>query len=150
MDLKRVQPQNIDSLVESFGWKGDKFLEKSVLNRLRSNWVDIIGPIYCNQACPTKFSNSTLWITVTHPAYKMELGFIQENIIQQVNKLFSRKVAHKIKFSVGQVATQHIVAEKKQGSLEGKENLLAIIDSEKDPEAKSRLIELIKKFNNTE
>ncbi len=146
MKLKRVQPQNIDSLLEKLNCTNDKLIETTVLNRLRSNWIDIIGPVYCNQTYPDKYYNFTLWITATHPAYKMELNFIKTNIIYQINKLFNRKIVHKINCSIGEVSGNYFVGKKEKGTLEGKENLLSIVDMETDKETKDRLVELIKRF----
>ena len=146
MKLKRVQPQNIDSLLENLNCNSDKLIETAVLNRLRSNWVDIIGPVYCNQTYPNKYYNSTLWIRVTHPAYKMELSFMEKGLIFQINKLFNRKLVHKINCSIGEVSGNYSVKKEDQGTFEGKENLLSIVDLETDKETKERLIKLVKKF----
>ena len=128
--------------------KSDKesLMHTVILNQVVQNWKEIIGPVYVNQAQPIRVDREILFLRVSHSAYKMEIGFIKDSILRSANKIFQRPLLKKIEIQVGNLQYKPSPREVLNETLEGKSELVEVIQREEDEFIRNKLLNFVKKL----
>ena len=64
-EIHKVNLTDLESLVHQIGYDKESLLNSVILNQVKENWKDIIGPVYVNQAQPIKVERR-FYIYVSH------------------------------------------------------------------------------------
>ena len=146
MGLEKIKIIDLEKIVHLFSYPQEDVHSKVLLNILNENWKKIAGEIYENHTEPVKIIGSTIFINVSHPAYKMEISFIKDRLISEANKAIGKPLFREIAVNVGKVRHQKIQKKDKTGNLEGKDELVQLIQKEEDEETRKKLLKLIGMF----
>ncbi|MEM7183423.1 MAG: DUF721 domain-containing protein [Spirochaetota bacterium] len=135
----------LQKLLESNGLQTEQILENLFLHKIREHWKELVGPIYHTNSFPNKLSHGKLWIAVTHSAYQMELSMHEWQILGDIQSLLQTKSIKRFQYIVKPFYRSIEPAKPVfEGSLQGKEGLVAMIHSEKDNNVKNKLLDLIR------
>ena len=145
-DIHKVNITDLESLVHQIGYNKESLLNTIILNQVTQNWKEIIGPVYVNQVQPFKVDRDVLIVRVAHSAYKMEIGFIKESILRTANKLFQQPLLKKIEIQVGNLQYKPVNREAQIETLEGKLELVEVIQQEEDEFIRNKLLNFVKKL----
>lgn len=145
-EIHKVNLTDLESLVHQIGYDKESLLNSVILNQVKENWKDIIGPVYVNQAQPVKVEREILYIRVSHSAYKMEISFIKEPILKAANKIFQKQLLKKIEIQIGNLQYKPITNRKETETLEGKSELVETIQKEEDEFIRNKLLNFVKKL----
>ena len=55
---------------------------------LKKNWKNIVGDLIASVSNPDRIERETLYIKCSNPAWKQELYFFKEEIIEKINLFF--------------------------------------------------------------
>lgn len=146
MGLEKIKIIDLEKIVHLFNYPQEDVQAKVLLNILNENWRKIAGELYENHAEPVKVMGSTIFINVSHPAYKMEISFIKDRLISEANKAIGRPLFNQIAVNIGKVRHQKVQKKDKTGNLHGKDELVELIQKEEDEETRRKLLKLIEKF----
>lgn len=146
-DIQKIHLADFEPILKQFGYSKETILDSIILNQIKDRWEDIIGTVYVNQAQPFKVSGDTLFIRVSHSAYKMEISFMKSSMLKTINKLYPRPIISKIEIVIGNL--QYTVSKKtkvENDTLEGKSELVDAIQKEEDEFIRDKLLNFIKKL----
>ncbi len=143
---KKIETEEFKSVLNQLGITEESLQEKISLNTLRNRWKEIVGPVFASHSEVNSIQFGKLRIVVSHNAYKQELLFLQNRILGQASQFLGKGVVRSIEISIGKLSNlvnskQPETKEKK--GLEGKEDLIAILEKETDPEVKKRYLEIL-------
>lgn len=144
--MNKINLTDLESIIHQMNYNKESLLNTVILNQVKQNWKDIIGPLYFNQAQPIRIESETLFLRVSHSAYKMEIGFIKESILKEVNKIFQKQLLKKIEIQIGNLQYKPVLKEKQIETLEGKSELVEAIQIEEDEFIRNKLLNFIKKM----
>lgn len=145
-EIHKINITDLDSLIHQIGYDKESLLNTVILNQVIQNWKEIIGPVYVNQAQPIRVDRDILFIRVSHSAYKMEIGFIKDSILKSANKIFQRPLLKKIEIQVGNLQYKPALREVLNETLEGKSELVEVIQKEEDEFIRNKLLNFVKKL----
>lgn len=145
-DIHKINITDLDSLIHQIGYDKESLLNTVILNQVIQNWKEIIGPVYVNQAQPIRVDRDILFIRVSHSAYKMEIGFIKDSILKSANKIFQRSLLKKIEIQIGNLQYKPTQREVLNETLEGKSELVEVIQKEEDEFIRNKLLNFVKKL----
>jgi len=145
-DIHKINLTDLDSLIHQVGYDKETLLNTVILNQVKQNWNDIIGPVYVNQAQPFRVERDILYVRVSHSAYKMEIGFIKESILRSANKLFQKPLLKKLEIQIGNLQYKQVAREIQIETLEGKSELVEAIQKEEDEFILNKLLNFVKKL----
>lgn len=145
-DIHKINLTDFDSLIHQIGYDKETLLNTVILNQVIQNWKEIIGPVFVNQAQPIRVDRDILFIRVSHSAYKMEIGFIKESILKSANKIFQRPLLKKIEIQIGNLQYKPAPPEVINETLEGKSELVEVIQKEEDEFIRNKLLNFVKKL----
>ncbi|RHX92177.1 DUF721 domain-containing protein [Leptospira stimsonii] len=143
---KKIETEEFKSVLNQLGITEESLQEKISLNTLRNRWKEIVGPVFASHSEVNSIQFGKLRIVVSHNAYKQELLFLQNRILRQASQFLGKGVVRSLEISIGKLSNlvnskQPETKEKK--GLEGKEDLIAILEKETDPEVKKRYLEIL-------
>lgn len=145
-EIHKINIIDLDSLIHQIGYDKESLLNTVILNQVVQNWKEIIGPVYVNQAQPIRVDREILFLRVSHSAYKMEIGFIKDSILRSANKIFQRPLLKKIEIQVGNLQYKPSPREVLNETLEGKSELVEVIQREEDEFIRNKLLNFVKKL----
>lgn len=145
-DIHKVNLTDLESLVHQIGYDKESLLNSVIFNQVIQNWKEIIGPVYLNQAQPIRVDRDILFLRVSHSAYKMEIGFLKEPILKAANKIFQKPLLKKIEIQVGNLQYKPILNLKNTETLDGKSELVEVIQKEEDEFIRNKLLNFVKKL----
>ena len=145
-EIHKINITDLDSLIHQIGYDKESLLNTVILNQVVQNWKEIIGPVYVNQAQPIRVDREILFLRVSHSAYKMEIGFIKDSILRSANKIFQRPLLKKIEIQVGNLQYKPSPREVLNETLEGKSELVDVIQKEEDEFIRNKLLNFVKKL----
>ncbi len=145
-EIHKINITDLDSLIHQIGYDKEALLNTTILNQVTQNWKEIIGPVYVNQAQAFRVDRETLFIRVSHSAYKMEINFIKDSILKSANKIFQRPLLKKIEIQIGNLQYKPASREVINESLEGKSELVEVIQKEEDEFIRNKLLNFVKKL----
>lgn len=145
-DIHKVNLTDLESLVHQIGYDKESLLNSIIFNQVIQNWKEIIGPVYLNQAQPIRVDRDILFLRVSHSAYKMEIGFLKEPILKAANKIFQKPLLKKIEIQVGNLQYKPILNLKNTETLDGKSELVEVIQKEEDEFIRNKLLNFVKKL----
>ncbi len=145
-EIHKINITDLDSLIHQIGYDKESLLNTVILNQVVQNWKEIIGPVYVNQAQPIRVDREILFLRVSHSAYKMEIGFIKDSILRSANKIFQRPLLKKIEIQVGNLQYKPTPREVLNETLEGKSELVEVIQKEEDEFIRNKLLNFVKKL----
>lgn len=145
-EIHKINIIDLDSLIQQIGYDKESLLNTVILNQVVQNWKEIIGPVYVNQAQPIRVDREILFLRVSHSAYKMEIGFIKDSILRSANKIFQRPLLKKIEIQVGNLQYKPSPREVLNETLEGKSELVEVIQREEDEFIRNKLLNFVKKL----
>ena len=76
----------------------------------------------------------------------MEIGFIKDSILRSANKIFQRPLLKKIEIQVGNLQYKPAPREVLNETLEGKSELVDVIQKEEDEFIRNKLLNFVKKL----
>jgi hypothetical protein len=143
-EINKVNLTDLESVIHQMNYDKESLLNTVILNQVKQNWKEIIGPVYLNQAQPIKVNRETLYLRVSHSAYKMEISFIKESILRTANKLFQKPLLRKIEIQIGNLQYKLVNPESQPETLEGKSELVEVIQKEEDEFIRNKLLKFVK------
>ncbi len=87
--LGSVLPALLEKLGLSVGIRNHQLLDR---------WGEIVGPKIAEVTSAERLTDGKLWISVSHPAWRTELTFIKQELIDKVNDTFGEKIVSDIIF----------------------------------------------------
>ncbi|MDV6234018.1 DUF721 domain-containing protein [Leptospira ellisii] len=143
---KKIDTSEFRSVLQQLGITEENLREKISLHTLRNRWKEIVGPMFVPHSEVVSLQSGKLRIVVSHNAYKQELLFLQNRILRQSGQFLGKGSVRSIEISVGKLTASYPSSQpetnEKKG-LEGKEDLIAILEKETDPEIKKRYLEIL-------
>jgi hypothetical protein len=88
--------------------------EKYKQQRVLLFWEEAVGRQIAQVSRPERFSDGTLWISVSSSTVAQELSFFEARYIERINDLFGEQVLRRIRFFPGQFGK---VAPRKRATL---------------------------------
>ncbi|TGK07162.1 DUF721 domain-containing protein [Leptospira semungkisensis] len=144
--LNKINTGEFKKVLEELGLSEENLSNRIAVQTLSKRWADIIGPIYANHSEPYSIQGDALVIVTSHTAYKQEILFMRKRILSYSIRYLGKDIIRKIEVRIGNLspkqAKQPIKPVDKTG-LDGKQDLISLIEKETDPIAKKRLLELI-------
>ncbi|XDD50250.1 DciA family protein [Leptospira sp. WS92.C1] len=143
---KKIETSEFKNLLNQLGITEENLQEKISLNTLRNRWKEIVGPVFASHSEVYSIQFGKLRIIVSHNAYKQELLFLQNRILRQSGQFLGRGVVRSLEISIGKLAPSFASSQlevKEKRGLEGKEDLIAILEKETDPDIKKRYLEIL-------
>jgi len=67
-------------------------------HQLLDRWGEIVGPKIAEVAKAERLTDGRLWVSVSHPAWRTELVFMKQELIDKVNGAFGEKLVSDIIF----------------------------------------------------
>jgi len=67
-------------------------------HQLLDRWGEIVGPKIADVTTAERLVDGRLWISVSHPAWRIELTFIKQELIDKVNDDLGEKIVKDIIF----------------------------------------------------
>ena len=68
---------------------------------LKRNWDNVVGNLISKVSLPEKIEKETLFIKCSNPAWKQELYFFKDEIINNINEFFKKNVIDNVKIYSG-------------------------------------------------
>ncbi|MBM9499598.1 DUF721 domain-containing protein [Leptospira sp. 201903071] len=143
---KKIETDEFKSVLNQLGITEESLQEKISLNTLRNRWKEIVGPVFASHSEVNSIQFGKLRIIVSHNAYKQELLFLQNRILRQASQFLGKGVVRSLEISIGKLTNSgfsKLPETKEKKGLEGKEDLIAILEKETDPEVKKRYLEIL-------
>ncbi|MCP5513034.1 MAG: DUF721 domain-containing protein [Leptospiraceae bacterium] len=140
-----MESDDFSSLLSKLEIDFEKLKSEVEFRAISDHWKDIVGLEFYKFSRPKKIIRDTLYIGVYNSAYKMELQFVSNLLIQNINK-YSKNRISKIRLDLDTNIIIPKVVESKKNHLDGKENLICITEREKDETTRKKLLSLIKVF----
>ncbi|EMY77437.1 PF05258 family protein [Leptospira weilii serovar Ranarum str. ICFT] len=143
---KKIETSEFRSVLNQMGITEENLQEKISVHTLRNRWKEIIGPVFASHSEVNSVQFGKLRILVSHNAYKQELLFLQNRILRESARFLGKGIVRSIEISIGKLTTSYSPAlpeTKEKKGLEGKDDLIAILEKETDPEVKKRYLEIL-------
>ncbi|EQA64741.1 DUF721 domain-containing protein [Leptospira alexanderi] len=143
---KKIETSEFNVVLNQMGITEENLQERIFVHTLRNRWKEIVGPVFASHSEVDSIRFNKLRILVSHNAYKQELLFLQNRIIRESMRFVGKGVVRSIEISIGKLTTFHspILPEtKEKRGIEGKEDLIAILEKETDIEIKKRYLEIL-------
>ncbi|MCG6191630.1 DUF721 domain-containing protein [Leptospira sp. FAT2] len=143
---KKIETSEFRSILNQMGITEENLQEKISLHTLRNRWKEIVGPVFAAHSEVNSIQFGKLRILVSHNAYKQELLFLQNRILRESARFLGKGTVRSIEISIGKLSASYpssSVETKEKKGLEGKEDLIAILEKETDPEVKKRYLEIL-------
>lgn len=144
--LSRIKPQDLGPLADLIQKEEEKSRNLFIIKRLEASWEKIVGPGLYAYSRPQKVEGNTLKIIVPNSAYKMEFTFIKDFVLKNISSYLDFYKIYSFKLIVGNFQSLTQLKPPVKRTLEGKEDLLSLIEREPDPISRKKLIELIELF----
>lgn len=147
MDKKPIPATDIKNLPKSVKdlFSPEEIAKSILLRRLTNRWESLVGPVLATHSVPKDIVSNYLLVNTTHPAYSQEIGFHSQKILNCIQKEFGWQHIQTVRCVIGKVQIpKSKLIQKKEGTLEGKESLVQLIDKVEDPKLKDKFLELIK------
>ncbi len=112
--------------------------------KIQNNWLEIVGPFYFDYSHPLKIEKKILYVLVLNPAIKMEILFLKDVILKNLNKYKLQTEFKKLNFVFGKIPIRKNKLEKKKENLEGKSELLGLVSKIEDKSFQKKMFELLK------
>jgi predicted nucleic acid-binding Zn ribbon protein len=87
--LGSVLPALLEKLGLSGGIRNHQLLDR---------WGEIVGPKIAEVSTADRLIDGKLWISVSHPAWRNELVFMKQELIDKVNEAFGEDIVKDIIF----------------------------------------------------
>ena len=117
-----------------------------IIGRLEASWEKIVGPGLYPYSRPLKMDGNILKMIVPSSAYKMEFTFIKEIVLQNIRSVIDFYSIYSFRVTTGNFQSLNLGKPVIHRSLEGKEKLLSIAETETDPAIREKLKSLIQLF----
>ncbi|EQA73851.1 DciA family protein [Leptospira noguchii] len=143
---KKIETSEFRSILNQMGITEENLQEKISVHTLKNRWKEIVGPVFASNSEVNSIQLGKLRILVSHNAYKQELLFLQNRIIRESARFLGKGIVRSIEISIGKLSISYSTATtetKEKKGLEGKEDLIAILEKETDPEIKKRYLEIL-------
>lgn len=143
---KKIETSEFRSVLNQMGITEENLQEKISVHTLRNRWKEIVGPVFATHSEVNSIQFGKLRIIVSHNAYKQELLFLQNRILRESARFLGRGFVRSIEISIGKLTASYSPSSpetKEKKGLEGKEDLIAILEKETDPEVKKRYLEIL-------
>ncbi|WCL49524.1 DUF721 domain-containing protein [Leptospira sp. GIMC2001] len=120
-------------------------IQKSLLlKKISDQWKDLVGAILADHSYPKDIHSSILIVQTSHSAYSQEIGFHSPNILGYIHNKLQVKSIQSVRCQIGPVLIRKKKkTEKKKGTLNGKEELLASLEGITDENLRKKYISLI-------
>lgn len=123
----------------------DEILKSIAIKKIHNSWEVLVGPILADHSFPKDIQGNSLIVQTSHSAYSQEILFHSHKVLEYSKKVYGKQVLTKLHCVIGNIPTpKKKKLEKKEGSLEGKGELLESIQGIEDKNLKEKLTELIK------
>ncbi|TGK03149.1 DUF721 domain-containing protein [Leptospira langatensis] len=144
--MHKIKTEEFKKVLEELGLSEESLSNRIAVQTLSKRWADIIGPIYANQSEPYSIQGDVLIIVTSHTAYKQEILFLKKRILSYSARYLGKDTVRKVEVRIGNLSRK----QQKQAyqpvdktGLDGKQDLISLLEKETDPIAKKRLLELI-------
>ncbi len=143
---KKIDLDDFKFLIQGLNSNEKDLAEKAKLLKIIDQWEEIVGPVYYQHTFPGKVFAKTLQIVVDHPAYKMEIQFMKNIILKNINSFFYGEPFEAISIFIGKVDFKKNKFSQIKKTLEGKSELTEVIILEEDEIFKKKILDLISVF----
>ncbi|ALE37245.1 DUF721 domain-containing protein [Leptospira interrogans] len=143
---KKIETSEFRSILNQMGITEENLQEKISIHTLKNRWKEIVGPVFASNSEVNSIQFGKLRILVSHNAYKQELLFLQNRIIRESARFLGKGIVRSIEISIGKLTASYSITNtetKEKKGLEGKDDLIAILEKETDPEIKKRYLEIL-------
>ncbi|AXR59978.1 DUF721 domain-containing protein [Leptospira mayottensis] len=143
---KKIETSEFNVILSRMGITEENLQERIFIHTLRNRWKEIVGPVFASHSEVDSIRFGRLRILVSHNAYKQELLFLQNRIIRESVRFVGKGIVRSIEISIGKLTTLQspvLPETKEKKGLEGKEDLIAILEKETDIEIKKRYLEIL-------
>ncbi|AKP24480.1 conserved hypothetical protein [Leptospira interrogans serovar Manilae] len=143
---KKIETSEFRSILNQMGITEENLQEKISIHTLKNRWKEIVGPVFASNSEVNSIQFGKLRILVSHNAYKQELLFLQNRIIRESARFLGKGIVRFIEISIGKLTASYSITNtetKEKKGLEGKDDLIAILEKETDPEIKKRYLEIL-------
>ncbi|AAN47203.1 DUF721 domain-containing protein [Leptospira interrogans] len=143
---KKIETSEFRSILNQMGITEENLQEKISIYTLKNRWKEIVGPVFASNSEVNSIQFGKLRILVSHNAYKQELLFLQNRIIRESARFLGKGIVRSIEISIGKLTASYSITNtetKEKKGLEGKDDLIAILEKETDPEIKKRYLEIL-------
>ncbi|MCR8649053.1 DciA family protein [Leptospira interrogans] len=143
---KKIETSEFRSILNQMGITEENLQEKISIHTLKNRWKEIVGPVFASNSEVNSIQLGKLRILVSHNAYKQELLFLQNRIIRESARFLGKGIVRSIEISIGKLTASYSITNtetKEKKGLEGKDDLIAILEKETDPEIKKRYLEIL-------
>ncbi|WP_061243634.1 DciA family protein [Leptospira interrogans] len=143
---KKIETSEFRSILNQMGITEENLQEKISIHTLKNRWKEIVGPVFASNSEVYSIQFGKLRILVSHNAYKQELLFLQNRIIRESARFLGKGIVRSIEISIGKLTASYSITNtetKEKKGLEGKDDLIAILEKETDPEIKKRYLEIL-------
>ena len=146
MGLSRLKPSDLGVYSELLKKEEEKARNLFIIGRLEASWEKIVGPGLYPYSRPLKMDGNILKMIVPSSAYKMEFTFIKEIVLQNIRSVIDFYSIYSFRVITGNFQPLNLGKPVIHRSLEGKEKLLSIAETETDPAIREKLKSLIQLF----
>ncbi|EJO76420.1 DUF721 domain-containing protein [Leptospira interrogans] len=143
---KKIETSEFRSILNQMGITEENLQEKISIHTLKNRWKEIVGPVFASNSEVNSIQFGKLRILVSHNAYKQELLFLQNRIIRESARFLGKGIVRSIEISIGKLTASYSITNtetKEKKGLESKDDLIAILEKETDPEIKKRYLEIL-------
>jgi hypothetical protein len=146
LGLSRLKPSDLGVYSELLKKEEEKARNLFIIGRLEASWEKIVGPGLYPYSRPLKMDGNILKMIVPSSAYKMEFTFIKEIVLQNIRSVIDFYSIYSFRVTTGNFQSLNLGKPVIHRSLEGKEKLLSIAETETDPAIREKLKSLIQLF----
>ena len=100
--MARAPRENTGQIVTRL-FTGQRRGGQLVLQRLRGQWLAIVGEELATRTRPTKIHRGTLWIAVTDSSWSYELQFHKRELLAAIHAFLDSEEVAELRFQVGSV-----------------------------------------------
>ncbi|MDI7186252.1 DUF721 domain-containing protein [Leptospira santarosai] len=143
---EKIKISEFNVVLNQMGITEENLQEKISIHTLKNRWKEIVGPVFASHSEVNSIRFGKLRILVSHNAYKQELLFLQNRIIRESVRFVGKGIVRSIEISIGKLTIFHppvLPETKEKKGLEGKEDLIAILEKETNIEIKKRYLEIL-------
>lgn len=140
--FSRISKIDFSFLIQNYS--EEEILNQAELLRIQNKWEEIVGPYHHEFSFPFKINKNELNIIVNHSGMKMEILLLKPVILKNLNKNSLKDKINKLSFFIGKVPEKKQKFFKKEGTIEGKAELLDIVSKISDKKIQNKMFELLK------
>jgi hypothetical protein len=134
---------SLDRILRNLNVTEQEYNESIVIYTANRQKDFILGPLYSEHVEFIEFQNGKLKANSTHSGYLQNLNFEKTKILDRLRQKVKNVKINEIEFRLGKVKKTIRKETKKQGSLEGKEDLIQFLETIDDPKEKDSLKRLL-------